>query len=51
MIEAQSLATRFRVNNIIFRPQLTSNRSFYPIYTMLNNAFTDRMDKVRNLLS
>ncbi len=28
-----------------------SPAAFYPIYVMLNNAFTDRMDKVGNLLS
>jgi len=51
MIEAQSLTTRFRVNKIVFRPRPTIKRSFYPIYAMLNNAFTDRMDKVGKLLS
>jgi len=51
MIEAQSLATRFRVNKIVFQPRPSTKQSFYPIYAMLNNAFTDRMDKVGNLLS
>jgi hypothetical protein len=48
--QAQSLDAYLRDNQLI-PAQPIIKRSFYLIYTMLNNAFTDRMDKVGNLLS